>query len=132
MKKKLYYVMPFAVVSTLMCLCELMDNLGLIPMSPFILVALMLLSSAVFGFFSSSDRLFDYLMTLITPLSLFCFMFIIGFLGKNDLSTRFHLYKAFNAAFQPIALVLYFGMATVTLLASCKYFRKLKNHSKNH
>ena len=56
-------------------------------------------------------------------------MFVVGFLDKSDLETRFHLYKAVNAAFQPIALLLYLLMAIVTFLASFKRLRNIKNHT---
>ena len=127
MKKKLYYAMPFIVVPVLMLFCELLDNLELLKMNPYIIGTLLLLSSAVFGFLSPSDRNVDCLITAIMPISLFCFMFVVGFFSKCDLETRFHLNIAVDASFQPIALLLYFAMATVTILASIKSFRNLKN-----
>ena len=131
MKKKLYYVIPFVAVPLLLSLCELLDNRNLLQMSPYILSALLLLFSVTMGFFSITHRTFDYLLTAIMPLSLFCCMFVAGFLDKSDLKTRFHLYKAVNAAFQPIALQLYFLMAIVTFLASFKSFRNIKNRISN-
>ena len=126
MKKKLYYAMPFIAVPALMLLYELFDTLGLIQMSPYIIAVCLLLVSAAFGFFSSSENVFDYVMTVIMPLSMFCFMFIIGFLSKSDMETRFHLYKAVDASFQPFTLLLCLSMAIVTLLTSLKRFRNLK------
>ena len=131
MKKKLYYVIPFIVVPTLMLFCELLDNAELLKMNPYILGGVLALSSAVFGFLSPSNKSMDYLLTLIMPLSFFCTMFVGGFISKSDLGSRFHIYKAVDAAFQPIALVLYFAMAIITLLASLKYFRNLKNGAKS-
>ena len=127
MKKKLYYVIPFVSVPLLLLLCELLNNAKLLQMSPYILGALLLLFSLAMGFFSTTHRTFDYLLTAIMPLSLFCCMFVVGFLDKSDLETRFHLYKAVNAAFQPIALLLYLLMAFVTFLASFKRLRDIKN-----
>ena len=129
MKKKLYYAIPVAAVPLLLLLCELIYNMNLLPMSPYILSAVLLVFFAVMGFFSTTPRTFDYLLTAIVPLSLFCYMFIAGFLDKGDLETRFHLYKAVNAAFQPFALQLYFFMAIVTFLASFKRLRNIKNHT---
>ena len=131
MKKKLYYVIPFIVVPILMLLCEILDNTGLLNMSPYILCGVLAVSSAVFGFLSPSNQTMDYLLTLIMPLSLFCTMFVVGFLSKSDMGSRFHIYKAVDAAVQPIALILYFTMAIITLLASLKYFRNLKNGAKS-
>lgn len=132
MKKKLYYAMPFIVVPVLMLLCELLDNLELLQLSPYVIGTFLVLASAAFGIFSSSDRIFDYLMTAIMPFSLFCLMFVGGFLDKSDLGTRFHLYRAVEVAFQPVCLLFYFVMAMVTFLTSLKYFRNLKNRILNY
>ena len=131
MKQKLYYVVPFAAVPLLLLLCEVLDNMKLLQMSPCILGAVLLLFSVALGFFSTTHRTFDYLLTAIMPISLFCCMFVGGFLDKSDLETRFHLYRAVNVAFQPIALLLYFLMAIVTFLASFKRFRDIRNRTSN-
>ena len=131
MKKKLYYVTPFVAVPLLSLLCVVLDNMNLLPMSPYILSAILLLFSGVMAFFSTSSKTFDYLLTLIMPLSLFLCMFVVGFLGESDLGTRFHLYKAVDAAFQPIALLLYFLMAIVAFLTSFKHFRDIKKRISN-
>ena len=126
MKKKLYYVLPFIVVPTLMLFCELLDNIELLKMSPYIMGSFLILASVVFGFLSPSDRSVDCLITLVMPLSLFCFMFVGGFLSKCDLETQFHLSIAINVSFQPIALLLYVAMAITTFVASLKFFRNIK------
>lgn len=131
MKQKLYYVVPFAAVPLLLLLCEVLDNMKLLQMSPYILGAVLLLFSVALGIFSTTHRTFDYLLTAIMPISLFCCMFVGGFLDKSDLETRFHLYRAVNVAFQPIALLLYFLMAIVTFLASFKRFRDIRNRTSN-
>ncbi len=131
MKKKLYYVTPFVAVPLLLLLCEALDNMNLLPMSPYILSAILLIFSGAMAFFSPSSKTFDYLLTLIMPLSLFLCMFVVGFLGESDLGTRFHLYKAVDAAFQPIALLLYFLMAIVAFLTSFKHFRDIKKRISN-
>ena len=124
MKKKLYYALPFIVVPAAMLLCELLDNLEPLNMSFYILAALLLLSSALFGFFSPSRRSVDAWITLAMPLSLFCFLFVLGFLSKNDLETRFHLYLAVHTSLQPFALFLYAVMAITALVFSLKFFRR--------
>ena len=126
MKKKLYYVIPFVAVPILLLLCDVLDNKKLLQMNPYIISAVLLLFSVAMGFFSTTLKTFDYLLTVIMPISLFCFMFVEGFLSLSDLDSRFHLYKAVKTAFQPIALQLYFLMAITTFFASFKHFRKIK------
>ena len=130
MKKKLYYVMPFIVVPLIMLSCELLDNTERLKITPYISGGVLVLSSGVFGLLSPSNKSADYFITLIMPISLFCFMFVGGFLSKSDLETRFHIHIAVDVAFQPIALILYFAMAIITLVASLKCFRSLKNRAK--
>ena len=130
MKKKLYYVIPFIVTPILMLSCELLDNMELLKMNPYLLGLFLTISSAIFGFLSPSDKIIDYLITLIMPLSLFCFMFVAGFLSKSDLETQFHIDIAIDTAFQPIALIIYATMAIIALVASLKCFRNLKNRAK--
>ena len=126
MKQKLYYTAPFIAVPLLLVLCEVLDNMKIWQMSPYILGAVLLLFCFGYGLFSATHRTFDYLLTAIIPISLFCYLFAVGFLDKNDLETRFHLYKAVRAVFQPFALRLYFLMAIVTFLASFKPLKNIK------
>ena len=131
MKKQLYYMLPFVVIPVLMLFCEMLDNTELLKMKPYIMGTFLLISSAFFGFFSPSYRNIDYLITLVMPLSMFCFMFIVGFFDESDLGTRFHLSQAISVSFQPIALGLYVAMAIITFIASLKFFRNLKKHNAN-
>ena len=126
MKNKLYYVIPFVAVPLLLLICDELDNTELFPMTPCTITSLLLIFSVVVGFSSTTHRMFDYLLVAIMPLSLFCFMFVGGFLSLSDVYNRFNLYKAVKTAFQPIALQLYFLMAITTFLASFKHFRKIK------
>lgn len=129
MKKKLYYITPFVVVPLSLLLCELLDNTNLLPMSAYMLGAVLLTFSVIVGFLSPARRIFDYWITAMMPLSLFCCMFVGGFLDKDDLEARFHFHEAINAALQPVALVLYVLMATATFLASFRYFRNVRNRN---
>lgn len=129
MKKKLYYAIPFIAIPAILLLLELFDNSEIFKMSPYVIAACLMVACAVFGFFSSSERFSDYLLTLILPLSLFCFIFILGFLDENDIGVRFSLGRAVQASFQPFYLLMYACMAAVTFLTSIKAFRNLKKRN---
>ena len=131
MKNKLYYVIPFVAVPLLLLICDELDNTELFPMTPCTITSLLLIFSVVVGFSSTTHRMFDYLLVAIMPLSLFCFMFVGGFLSSSDVYNRFNLYNAVKTAFQPIVLQLYFLMAITTFLASFKRFRNIKKLFKN-
>ena len=112
-----------------MGLLELLDNTNLLTMSPYIMGAVLLLICTVFGFFSPTNKTFDYIISAIMPLSLFCLMFVVGFLDKSDLETRFHFHRAVDVAMQSPCLILYLLMATITFIASTKKIRKIQNRS---
>jgi len=126
MKKKLYYLLPFVAVPTVMLLCEVLDERQILMMSPYKIGGLLLLLSVIIGFCSPTSRAFDWRMTVLMPLSLFMLMFLGGFLDQDDMGGRFHLYKAIRASVQPISLLLYGLMALVTCISSYRLFRKLK------
>ena len=124
--KRRYYVFAFGAVALLLAALELMDNVARLPVFPWLLIGGLVLVSAGAGFFSPSHQRFDLLVTVLMPLALFCCMFVAGFLDKDDLETRFHLYNASRAAFQPIAWQLYALMAVTAFAASFKPLRKVR------
>lgn len=118
MKNKTYYIMPFIMIPVCMVLCELLDKIEFVNVSPYTMGAILLSISAIAGFFSPSERKCDVWISVIMPFAFLCFMFVGGFLDKSDLETRFHLYKAVRAVFQPACLVLYPLMGIVTFGAT--------------
>lgn len=129
-KKGLYYAAPFLLVPVLLLLCEWTDDAGIVRMSPYILGMVLVLLSAAAGWFSPAQGRFDAVLTAVMPLSLFVCMWIGGFLDRGDLGSRFHLYRGFAVAFQPVALILYALMALAALGASWAHFRKGKSKEK--
>ena len=71
MKKKLYYAIPFVAFPILLLLCDELNNKKLLQMNPYIISAVLLLFSVAMGFFSTTNKTFDYLLTAIMPLSFF-------------------------------------------------------------
>ncbi len=130
-KRILYCLIPFVAVPILMLLCEVLHYTHVVEMNPYTASVVLLFFSLVMGFFSTTHKTFDYLLTVIIPLSFLCCMYFFGFLEENDVVTRFSLYKAVEVAFQPVILQLYFLMAITTFLASFKRFRNIKKSFKN-
>ena len=131
MRMFLYYTSPFVIIPVALLLCEYIDNVAAIPMFPYFIIIPIFLSF-IMGILSSTRNKFDYIMTVIMPLSLFCFMFIGGFFDKSDLDTMFHLDRAFKTAFQPICLIEYCCMAISTFISSHPKLRtRLQKTSKN-
>lgn len=126
MKKSVYYITPFIIVPILSMLLAFLDNRALIKESTHILCVLLLFTSIIIGNITPTRKNFDYIMTVIMPLSFFCLMFIVGFLDKCDLETRFHFDRAFKAISQPLSVKMYFMMGIITFLASFKPIRVVR------
>lgn len=115
--------MPFIIVPCAMWLSGYLDKTNLIKMTPYLFFAILGIVCLIMGNLTPTKRKFDLIMTAIMPLSFFCTMFVGGFLDKSDLETSFHLYRAVEVAFQPLALTAYLMMAVLALGASFKAFR---------
>ena len=124
MKKNWYYIIGLLIIPVAMLLCGLLDYMELLQMTPYKMMIVLLVVSIVAGIGSPSHRRFDYLLTVIMPASMFGFMFVVGFLDKSDLETRFHLYKAVKASVQPFCVFLYALIALTTFWTS---FRPVRN-----
>ena len=126
-KKYLYYAAPFIILPILMLLCEILENSDLIPMSVYVIVAICILFSAVMGNLTPTRKMFDYIMTIVMPLSFFCVMFLAGLFAEGcDGSPKLYVHDALDVAFQPIALQIYLMMGVVTFLASFRAIRVVK------
>ena len=98
-------------------ICEYIARETAIPMFPCFFIMPIFLSF-IMGLLSPTQEKFDYVMAVIMPLSLFCCMFIAGFLDKDDLETMFNIDEAFETALQPFCLIEYCCMSFSTLLSS--------------
>ena len=123
MKKTIYYISPFIIIPLLMFISDFLDNKDLIQMSFNISVVLLVVTSLIIGNITPTNKKFDYIMTVIMPFAFFCSMFVIGFLDKSDLETRFHFDRAFRAVFVGLKTKTYLVMAITTFLASFKPIR---------
>ena len=124
--KKLYYAVPFIVVPISILLCELLDNTGVLKMSPYVFGVVIVLLSAVLANLTPTHKKFDYYLTAIMPLALVIFLFAVGFLDATETRDGFDLNRAFKVATQPVALLMYCIMAVTTFVASYKGFRFLR------
>ena len=115
MKKALYYLSPFILVPFSAFIMEACDNMKIVKMSAVWFFGIYIILSAIIGNLTPTKMKFDYIMTALMPLSLFCTMFAAGLLHREDLGSRFHFDKAFETALQPILLVLYLFMGLVVL-----------------
>ena len=107
MKKIAYYISPFVFFTTLFLLTPLFDWTEILE---FIAFASLFLFAAVLGIISPSRAKFDYLITIIVPVSVFFALFISLFFdegcdGTPQLSLSHALNIEYYRSWLPMALV---------------------------
>ena len=123
MRRFLYYISPFIMVPAALFLGDFIVRATKISMFyPYFLIVPILLSFII-GIFTPTRKRFDYFMAVMMPLSLFCFMFIVGYLDETDLVERFQLDRAFETALQIGCLIEYCCMTIVVFLSSHQKIR---------
>ena len=122
MKKIAYYISPFVFFTILFLLTPLFDWTEILE---FIAFASLFLFAAVLGIISPSRAKFDYLITIIVPVSAFFALFIALFFdegcdGTPQLSLNHALNIGYYRAWLPTALV----MTVITFVFSFKPIRR--------
>ncbi len=125
MKKTMYYVMPLIIFSVLVSLVTFIGDRELIDHQYVWLgfyISLVLLS-AIIGNFTPTHRNFDYIVTIIVPLSMFVNVFVLGHCDPAACYDRFTISRGISTAIQPEFLQIYLILALTTFLASFKPIR---------
>ena len=122
MKKIAYYISPFVIFTILFLLLTLLDIAEILE---FIVFASFFLFAAVLGIISPSRARFDYLITIMVPVSVFFALFISLFFDKGcdgapQLSFSHALSIEYYRSWLPIALV----MAVIAFVFSFKPIRR--------
>ena len=126
MKKIAYYISPFVIFTILFLLPTLLDSTEILE---FIVFASLFLFAAVLRIISPSKTRFDYLITIIVPVSVFFALFILLFFdegcdGTPQLSLSHALNIAYYRSWLPIALVM-------TVIAFVFSFKPISRFIKN-
>ena len=124
MEKKIYYILSFILVTFSIFLIDSLNNMDILKMSSQTIIIICFLLSAIIANFTPTHRRFDYIITIIMPLSLLCAIVLIDFFaGYCDGRPKFYLRDAFYTAFDSTFLQLYLTMGAITFLASFRPFR---------
>ena len=123
MKKIAYYISPFVIFTILFLLSTLLDSSEILE---FIVFASLFLFAAMLGIISPSRAKFDYLITIIFPVSVFFALFIALFFdegcdGTPQLSLNHALNIEYYRSWLPIALV----MTVIAFVFSFKPIRRV-------
>ena len=112
MKKIVYYISPFVIVSIIFLIVPLLESAEILkPIVPYFMFGALFLFAVVIGIISPSRAKFDYLITIIVPVSVFFALFISLFFdegcdGTPQLSFSHALNIEYYRSWLPIALVM--------------------------
>ena len=127
MKKTAYYTSPFVVIPVIFLIVSVLESAEILkPIAPYIMFGALFLFAVVIGIISPSRAKFDFLITIIVPVSVFFALFISLFFDEGcDGTPQFSLSHALNVEYYsswlPIAIV----MTAITFVFSFKPIRSL-------
>ena len=130
MKKIIYYFSPFVINPIIFLTATLLESAEILkPIAPYIMFGSLFLFAAVLGIISPSKARFDYLITIIVPVSVFFALFISLFFdegcdGTPQLSLNHALNIEYYRSWLPIALVM-------TVIAFVFSFKPIRRFVKN-
>ena len=131
MKKAIYYASPFVLFPIILGIFTLLDEINIISSNILAIFSCIILfiTTAFLGSLSLTNKKFDYLMTVIIPISFLLTLFIALFFdegcdGKSQLSLHHALNIEYYKIWLPIALI----MTVITFVAS---FTPIRNIVKN-
>ena len=130
MKKTAYYTSPFVINPIIFLTATLLESAEILkPIVPYFMFGALFLFAAVLGIISPSKARFDYLITIIVPVSVFFALFISLFFdegcdGTPQLSLNHALNIEYYRSWLPMALV-------VTVIAFVFSFKPIRRFVKN-
>ena len=126
MKKAIYYASPFILFPIIFGIFTLLDEIDIINsniLAVFLLV-LFFVTTAFLGNLSLTNKKFDYLMTVIVPISFLLTLFIALFFDEGcDGTPQLSIHHALNMEYYKIWLPIVAIMTVITFVASFKPIR---------
>ena len=127
MKKVIYYFSPFIIVPFLFLIFTLLEDTAFLEaIVPYVLFAAVFIFAFVIGVFSSSKTKFDYIMTVIVPISVLVCLFIFLFFDEGcDGGPQLSLHHALNMEYYKVWLPIALIMMVITFISSFKPIRNI-------
>ena len=125
MKKIAYYISPFAILPMLFLLSTLLEGVEILkPIVPYFMIATLFLFAAVIGTLSQSKAKFDYVVSIIVPLSAFFALFISLLFDEGcDGTPQFSISHALNIEYYRVWLPIVLITMVITFVFSFKPIR---------
>ena len=131
MKKAIYYASPFILFPIIFGIFALLDEIDIINSNilAVFLFVLFFVTTAFLGNLSLTNKKFDYLMTVIVPLSFLLSIFVALFFDEGcDGMPQFSLHHALNIEYYRSWLPIVLAMMAITFVFS---FKPIKQFIKN-
>ena len=126
MKKVIYYASPFVLFPIIFGAFTLLDEIDIINSNilAISLFVLFFVTTAFLGNLSLTEKKFDYLMTVIVPISFLLTVFVALFFDKGcDGTAQLSIHHALNIEYYKIWLPIVAVMTVITFVASFKSIR---------
>ena len=121
MKKTAYYTSPFVVIPVIFLIVSVLESAEILE---FIVFASLFLFAAALGIISPSRAKFDYLITIIVPVSAFFALFIALFFDEGcDGTPQLSLSHALNIEYYRAWLPMVLVMTVIAFVFSFKPIR---------
>lgn len=126
MKKYRYYIMSCVALPFVKDLCHFLHDMRIVEMNFILIVATLAVTSAVIGNLSPTNKIFDYVLPVVSVIGYNCYRFVSGFFSKTDMETRFSIFEAIEWIFVDTSLLISALIAIITFLASFKPIRVVR------
>ena len=126
MKKAIYYASPFILFPIIFGIFTLLDEIDIINSNilAVFLFVLFFVTTAFLGNLSLTNKKFDYLMTVIVPISFLLTVFVALFFDKGcDGTPQLSIDHALNMEYYKVWLPIVAVMTVITFVASFKPIR---------
>ena len=125
MKKIIYYFSPFVINPIIFLTAALLESAEILkPIVPYFMFGALFLFAAVIGIISPSKAKFDYLITIIVPVSVFFALFIALFFDEGcDGTPQLSLSHALNIEYYRAWLPMVLVMTVIAFVFSFKPIR---------
>ena len=126
MKKAIYYASPFILFPIIFGIFTLLDEIDIINSNilAVFLFVLFFVTTAFLGNLSLTNKKFDYLMTVIVPISFLLTLFVVLFFDEGcDGTPQLSIHHALNMEYYKIWLPIVAIMTVTTFVASFKPIR---------
>ena len=125
MKKTIYYFSPFVINPIIFLTATLLESAEILkPIVPYFMFGVLFLFAAVLGIISPSKAKFDYLITIIVPVSVFFALCISLFFDEGcDGTPQLSLSHALNIEYYRAWLPMVLVMTVIAFVFSFKPIR---------